>query len=110
MFYFGLMVFLFGALSLFGTLGLNLAASDATTVNLGLMATRGMFVTATSALCIAGAIFIGCGAIRNELRRGKIGSNKAKSGEKREPNLDLLQWPAEVPHSPAQRERAVAGR
>ncbi len=120
MFFFGLLVFLFGALGLVATLGMNLAPSDAATVNLGLMATRGMFVTATSAFCVAGAVFMGCGAIRNELRRGKAsggqasggksGGAKAKKGEKREPNLDSLQWPAEVPLNPERRERAAAGK
>jgi len=110
MFFFGLLVFLFGALGLVATLGMNLAPSDAAAVNLGLMATRGMFVTATSAFCVAGAIFMGCGAIRNELRRGKAGGAKAKKGEKREPNLESLQWPAEVPLNPERRGRAAAGK
>ena len=105
MFSFGLLVFLFGALALFGTLGLNVATPDPATINAGLMATRGMFVTAASALCIVGAIFMGCGAIRNELKRGKISDKKIKKGEKREPNLDHLpQGPKEASQNSLQHD------
>jgi len=113
MFTFGLLVFLFGALGLCETLGLNIAAPNATTISSGLMATREMFVTATSALCIVGAIFMGCGSIRNELRRSKISSKKAKKAEKtekRELNLDgVLELNVEAPRRAVRLDRAVGG-
>lgn len=109
MFSFGLFVFLFGALALFGMLGMSIASPDVTTVNPGQMATREMFVTAANAFCIVGAIFMGCGAIRNELRQDKLSSKQAKKDEKREPNLDPLQWPGEASQSPIQRDRVLTG-
>lgn len=93
---------IFFALGIMGLLvGLFTGTAAGTTVNIGLLADRALIVDISSTLCIVGAVFIGCAAVRDRLpAKGKAEPqkpNKDRSGEKLR-NADLDEPYRDLPH------------
>lgn len=94
---------IFLALGLFGLLvglGSNTAAGGS--FNIGLLADRALIIDISSTLCIVGAVFIGCAAVRDRLPvKAKPAeppkSKEDRSGEKLR-NTDLDEPYRDLPH------------
>lgn len=94
---------IFLALGIMGLLvGLFTGTAAGTTVNIGLLADRALIVDISSTLCIVGAVFIGCAAVRDNLpaKAKPVDSPKPKKDRSDEKlrNTDLDEPYRDLPH------------